>query len=152
MWYRVFGTNHVQPEPAALLEHLHQLGLETAGHFHGDDQGWFRAELVLDEDIEPVPLERFLTREDDIRGELNTWAAWLETVADNAHQTRLMQHMIGTTQLFTLERPVDTADDERVEQLCISVCRYLAKQTLGVYQVDQHGFFDLDGTLLVRED
>jgi hypothetical protein len=151
-WYRVFGINEAQPEPAALLEHLHLLGLETAGHFHGDDQGWFRAELVLDEDTEPILLERFWSKEDDLRAELNTWAAWLETVADNPHHGRLMEHVIRTTQLFTLDRPIDSADDSHVEQLCLEICRFLARQTDGVYQIDHQGFFALDGTLLVREE
>jgi hypothetical protein len=150
-WFRVFGTNETQPAPAALLEHLHTLGFEVAGHFRGDEQGWFRAELVLGEE-EPIPLERFLTREDDIRDQLNTWAAWLETVAGSPHQARLMQHIISTTQLFTLERPVETLDEEPVEQMCLVLCRFLATATDGVYQVDNHGFFAADGALLVRED
>ena len=42
-WYRVFGTNDTEPDPAALLEHLQQLGFEVTGKFRGDDQGWFSA-------------------------------------------------------------------------------------------------------------
>jgi hypothetical protein len=148
-WFRVFGLRDTLPAPAALLEHLHGLNLEVAGHFHGDDLGWFRVELRLPDEDEPVRLERFLTREDDLRGELNTWAAWLETVADNAHAVRLMEHMIRTTQLFTLERPLDA--DETADELCLAVCRYLACLTDGVYQVDHRGFFSADSVLLVPE-
>src|SRR5436190_15140111 len=138
MWYRVFGTNDAQPQPAALLEPLHQLGLEVAGHFHGDDQGWFRADFVGADEDEPIRLERFSSKEDDIRADLNSWAAWLETMADNPHHGRLMQHVIGTTQLFTLELPVD--GDDAAYQVCTEICKCLARITAGVYQVDNEGF------------
>jgi hypothetical protein len=145
MWFRVFGINDAQPDPAAVLEFLHGQGGDVAGHFHGDDLGWFRAELLLGGT--PVSLERYLTAEDDIRNDLNTWAAWLESVPANPHQGPLMQHMIGTKQLFTLQVPGDANCQDQVTNLC----RYLARQTDGVYQVDQQGFFAADGTLLVPE-
>jgi hypothetical protein len=150
MWYRVFGTNDAQPQPAALLEHLHRLGLEVAGHFHGDDQGWFRAEVVATDEDEPIRVERFLSKDDDIRADLNTWAAWLETMAANPHHERLMQHVIGTTQLFTVERPADA--DETADHVCTEICKFLARITAGIYQADNQGFFAADGTLLVREE
>lgn len=145
MWFRVFGLNDNQPDPAAVLELLHGLGGEVSGHFHGDDLGWFRAELLLGGT--PLSLERYLTAEDDLRNDLNTWAAWLESVPANPHQGQLMQHMIGTKQLFTLQVPSDANCQDRVTNLC----RFLARQTDGVYQVDQQGFFAVDGNLLVPE-
>src|SRR5438552_4025114 len=102
LWLRVFGTNEIQPAPAALLEHLQRLGYQARGHFKGDDLGWFAAQLFFNPDEPPCQLERFLAAEEGIRNELNTWAAWLETIEDNPHAARLMQHMIGTKQLFTL--------------------------------------------------
>lgn len=144
MWFRVFGTNDAQPSPAAVLEFLHGQGGEVSGRFHGDDLGWFRADLLLAGIA--VSLERYLTAEDDIRDDLNTWAAWLESVPANSHQGRLMQHMIGTKQLFTVQVP-DGVDPTAIEDLC----RFLARQTDGVYQVDGRGFFAADGSLLVPE-
>ncbi len=145
-WYRVFGTSEAQPEPAALLEHL-----QVSGHFRGDDLGWFHARLVFAEDAPPLELERFLAKEDGIRGELNTWAAWLETREENPNHRPLMEHMIRTKQLFTLALPEDEVGDERTEQICLVACRFLARQTDGVYQIDHHGFFGADGTLLLEE-
>jgi hypothetical protein len=148
-WYRIFGANDVQPQPKEVLEHLCALGAES-GRFRGDHQGWFAAELLLP-DGASFHLERYLAAEDDIRDELNTWAAWLETMADNPHHARLMQHMIGTRQLFTLCAPEEQTDRVLAEEFCIGVCRYLAGVTDGVYQVDERGFFAADGMLLVRE-
>jgi hypothetical protein len=102
MWYRVFGTDAGPVPPASLLEHLHGLGFEAAGHFRGDEQGWFQAELRLAEGRAALQLERYLAEEEGIRDELNTWAAWLEEAADDPQRDDLMRHLIATAQLFTL--------------------------------------------------
>jgi hypothetical protein len=148
-WFRVFGTNDVQPEPARLLEAARAFG-DVSGRFHGDDLGWFRADLALAEAEAPLPLERYLSSEEDIRAELNTWAAWLEETGPTPEAVQLMQHMISTTQVFTLG-PLDPDADAETEQLCVGLCRFLARETAGVYQVDGQGFFAADGTRLVAE-
>ncbi len=48
IWYRIFGASDAEPSAAALLEQLNALAA-VAGHFRGDDAGWFRAELVVAE-------------------------------------------------------------------------------------------------------
>lgn len=151
MWFRVFGINETTPEPADLLEHLRGLGLNVEGHFGGDGAGWFKAELALPGDGEPIRLERYLAQEDDIRDELNSWAAWLETVDENPVVPHLMQHMVSSQQVFTFECPRDRIEDAGIEKTCLALCQYLAKKTRGVYQIDQLGFFAPDGKLLVKE-
>jgi hypothetical protein len=152
VWHRVFGSSHVAVEPAALLSAgSRHIGAQVTGRFKGDDLGWFEAELGLGG--ARLELQRFLTDADDLRDELNSWAAWLETVEDNADSVPLMRQMIATTQLFTLRR-VDQADDsyeDLLQELCVGLCQFLAGQTAGVYQVDGKGFFDAEGLLLVKE-
>jgi hypothetical protein len=143
-WYRVFGLNDSTPDLAALLEHLYASSLAVEAHFRGDDLGWTGGELILGD--HSVTVERYLTKEDDLRDDLNTWAGWLETQADQTRNGELMQHVIGTKQLVTL-RPADTTLDE----LCEKSCRWLAHATDGQYQVDGRGFFAADGTLIVSE-
>src|SRR5436853_7039050 len=75
-WYRVFGTSAAEPEPAAVLEHLQLEGFEITGQFRGDSAGWFAAEIAFAGGSPPVQVERYLATEDDIRNELNSWAAW----------------------------------------------------------------------------
>jgi hypothetical protein len=159
-WFRIFGTNDVQPEPGALLEYLHGLGVEVEGHFHGDEQGWFQADLIAPDARAVLKLERFLAKEEGIRAELNTWAAWLETADHNPNHAWLMRHMISTTQLFTLQQSVGQAfqpDGGEIElgpseKLCLAVCQFLAHATAGVYQVDNQGLFAPDGALLLQEE
>jgi hypothetical protein len=154
-WFRIFGGNEAEPAPAAVLEWLRGQEVEVRGSFRGDDQGWFQAELNYDADAVPLRLERYLTKQDDIRNELNSWAAWLESVGDSPTHQRLMQHIIGAPQLMTLHQLLedveDSPDDPLVEKLCVGLCQLLARATDGIYQVDHHGLFASDGTLLVPE-
>jgi hypothetical protein len=143
----------MEPNPAALLDHLRrrELDYEVIAKFSRDDEGWFRAELAIGDANLPLILERYLSKEDGIRAELNSWAAWLETVEQNPNHGWLMQHVISTTQLFTLRGPTDADSVQPTESLCLELCRFLARETAGVYQVDNHGFYGADGTLLVKE-
>ena len=38
-----------------------------------------------------------------------------------------------------------------VDDLCIALCRYVAGETAGIYQVDGEGFFTADGKMIVAE-
>lgn len=145
MYFRVFGLTADPPDLAGLLQHLHDRGLPAAGHFRGDDLGWTGGDLVLGDGT--VTVERFLTKEDDLRDELNTWAGWLETQTDQPRHGELMRHVIGTKQLVTL-RPPPGAD---LERLCDEACRWLASQSAGVYQADGRGFAAADGSQLLAE-
>jgi hypothetical protein len=60
----------------------------------------------------------------------------------------LMERMIQTAQLFTLQSKEQSA---RAECVCGELCRFLAETTAGVYQIDERGFFAADGALLVAE-
>jgi hypothetical protein len=151
MWYRVFGNNRTEPAPAALLEHLEGVHTGVTGKFSGDEEGWFRAELISPASDISLELERYLVSEEGIRAELNNWAAWIETQEGNPHHGPLMQHMISTTQLFTLRPVGNQVGPEGAEKLCESICRFLARETAGVYQVDGQGFFAPDGNLLLKE-
>jgi hypothetical protein len=141
-WFRVFAGNDVHPEPAALLGYLCGLGLEARGGFRGDDRGWFRAELEAGESGS-AEVDCYLADEEGIRAELNGWAAWVEAAGDGPEHLRLMQHLIATPRLFI----VRTA----AAALGAAVCRFLARETAGVYQIDGEGFLSADGALLVAE-
>ena len=86
-----------------------------------------------------------------IRAELNTWAAYLETCDYNPNFAVLMEHMIRTKQLFTIRRPLDAANEARVDDICLGLAQLFAQTTEGIYQVDQQGFFDPNGLLLLQE-
>jgi hypothetical protein len=145
MYFRVFSLNDETPDLAAMLEHLHAAGLPAIAHFRGDDLGWTGGDLVLGD--KAVTVERYLTKEDDLRADLNTWAGWLETRSDQPRHGELMQHVIGTKQLLTLR-----AADSALGSLCDEVCRWLAARTEGVYQADGRGFMSADGALLLPEE
>ncbi len=151
MWHRVFSLSAESPPPSALVEHLHAAGLPVVPHFKGDDLGWTAGELVLPGGGSPVLVNRYLTAEDDLRAELNAFAAELETMTFSPNHAGLMRHVVQTRQLFTLRRPLDHADEAVLDRLCLAVVTFLAARTDGIYQVDGRGWFAADGTLLLQE-
>jgi hypothetical protein len=148
--FRVFGGDDVHPEPAALVEHLHDLGLNVTPHFRGDDQGWFHADLRLPGEP-PVEVDCYLATEEGIRAHLNTWAAWVEADERCPIREELMRRIIATPRLYVLLRPAEAEDEGMLDRLCLEACRFLARQTGGLYQADGEGLLAADGTLLLEE-
>ena len=124
MWFRVFSTSALEPAPARLLEHLQAQGYAVRGDFRADEQGWFRAALTVDAEDEPLELQRYLASEDGIRAELNTWAAWLETVAPD--RPELPERVVTAGQVFTLQFLGDSGAEEA--EVGAELCRFLARQ------------------------
>jgi hypothetical protein len=151
MWYRVFSLSDSPVSPAKLVEHLHALSLPVTPHFKGDDLGWTAGELVLPGGGTPVQLGRYLAAEDDLRDDLNAYAAELETMDFSPNSPALMQHVVQTKQLVTLRRPLDHADEATLDRLCLEAVGFLAANTDGVYQIDGQGWFAADGKLLLQE-
>lgn len=147
-WHRVFGTSESEPDATALEQSLLAIAPGAAIEWEVEDRGWLRAEIRLAG--MGLRLERFFREEEGIRAELQAWAAWLETTS-SPQAPRLMQHLIGTRQVFTL-LPTDSEVRGPIQQVCLAVCRFLAQATEGVYQIDEQGFFSPDGELLVKED
>jgi hypothetical protein len=150
MWYRIFCRSDIPLLPSSLLEHLHAAALPVAGHFKVDDLGWTGAELSLGT-ASPVYVERFLAKEDNLHNDLNSWAGFLETCDYSPNHTLLMERVIQTQQLITLRKPIDHADEVSVDRLCLTICSFLAEKADGIYQIDEDGWYDAAGTLLLKE-
>jgi hypothetical protein len=144
MWYRVFVASAAAPDPDALLALLNRFA-PAEGSFRADAAGWFHADFDCD-DI-PLSLDRYSADEEGVRQELNTWAAFVESLPGGADNAALMERLIQTAQLFALEGP-PTA---RGRLLCVVVCDFLARLADGVYQIDGEGFYAADGRPLARE-
>jgi hypothetical protein len=123
-----------------------------------DDSGWYAATVII-EGRGQLHLERFLAEEDGIRGELNSWAAWVEASVSPTRQrgtnlTRavLMERMIQAQQFITLTSNEPPEEQATMERLCLQLCRFLAQKTEGTWQADGEGLFAADGALLVGEE
>ena len=143
MWYRVFSLSAREVPPSAVAGHLHALGTPAEPHFRGDDLGWTGGDLRFPGGA-VVVLDRYLTDEDDLRPELNAFAAGLE----EANATELMRHVVQTQQLVTLR----IEGGEGLVNAVEGVCRLLAAGTGGVYQIDGRGWFAADGTVLLSDE
>jgi hypothetical protein len=151
MWYRVFAPSETEPSPSMLAEHLHARGLAVEPHFKGDELGWTRGELSLPGGHTPILLERYLTEPDDIRDDLNAFAAELETLTYSPNAAKLMERVITTKQLIAIRKPIDHADESRLDATLRETVAFLAAEPGAFWQADGAGWFDGNGTLLVQE-
>jgi hypothetical protein len=155
-WHRVFGQSEAEPDRAELVAQLRTPFREDAAvRFRGDDQGWFAAEVLGSNADRPWVLNRFLATEEGVRHELNSWAAWVEADETVPQREALMQRLIGARQLFTFELNDDHLDGfdlaVPLDGWCVELCRFLARSTQGLYQVDGGGLFAMNGVTLVLE-
>jgi hypothetical protein len=150
MWQRIFGRSRVVPSPAALVDVLVARGLTVTPHFVGDDLGWTRGELHLPTGS-PLLLERYLSAEDDLRDDLNAYAAELETLTYSPESPRLMEWVIQSQQLITLRKPVDAPDEVAMNAMVEACCQFLAQAVDGIYQVDGRGWHDARGAIIIPE-
>ncbi|MCU0704610.1 MAG: hypothetical protein MUF18_11590 [Fimbriiglobus sp.] len=151
MWLRVFAPTTVEVPPSAIVERLAAAGNPVVPHFKGDDLGWTTGELHLPKGGTPLLLARYLTKEDDLRDDLNAYAAELETMTYSSHAAPLMETVIQTQQMMTIRKPVDYPDEVVVDEACETLVRFLALAVGGVYQIDGRGWYAPDGTRLVEE-
>jgi hypothetical protein len=153
LWWRVFGKADSRPESAStLIDAIKAVSPQAATNVTVDnDKRWINLAVNVSDDETPVYLERLHHSDEGIRGELQAWAAWLETCDYSPNHQALMTHMIETHQVFTLRKPVDQANEILVERVCLAICRYLADECDGVYQIDGQGFYSAEGALLLQE-
>jgi hypothetical protein len=151
MWYRVFGKGESEPSAGALAASLHAEGLDVEPHFKGDDLGWTSGELRFPQGGTPILLERYLASEDEIRADLNAYAAELETCDYSPNHRMLMEHAIQTKQLFVIRSPIEMPNEVLAERILLHTCQFLASQTDGIYQIDGRGWFAANGELLLQE-
>ena len=150
MWQRVFGRSDSGLTPAQIAAGLAAARHACTPHFKGDDLGWTSAELRFAAGS-PILLARYLTKPDDLRADLNAFAAELETMTYSANAPALMERVIQTKQMVTLRKPFDHGDEVKLEAACDYLMRALAAAADGVYQIDGKGWFAADGELLVQE-
>jgi hypothetical protein len=150
VWYRVFCRSADEVPPADLLAKLRGEGLTVEGRFRGDDLGWTAAELTLGRGT-PVYIERYLAAADSIRDDLNTWAAWLETLDYSPNNRFLMERVIQSQQLVTIRKPLDHSNEVEVDRVCRAICLLIAASADGVFQIEDDGWYAADGALILKE-
>jgi hypothetical protein len=144
-WYRVFNRSPEPVHPAVVLANLTFTAAPVQGHFQADEHGWYRCELIAGAGIEPIVVECFRVFEEGIRPELQSWAAYVETI-DSPYSQEFMEVLNASAQVFTVQ-----LTDVRAAELLKTLCGNLARAGDGVYQIDGEGFFWSNGALALGE-
>ena len=150
MWYRVFCRSGAEVKPAEMLSQLGALAARVTPHFKGDDLGWTSAELTVEVGT-PIYVERYLTQEDGLREDLNSWAAWLETRDYSPNHVSLMERVIQTEQLITLRKPIDHPNEGLLDEICTALSRAISQKADGFYQIEGQGWYSAGGDELIKE-
>jgi hypothetical protein len=154
MWHRIFCRSSNLVEVSRLCEFLVSHGFSVNPNVRGDELGWTEAELVSANSPRstPISLCRYLTKEDDLRADLNSFAAELESYSEIQPQSQgCMEHVIQTQQLITFRKPLDYPNEIELERLCKAICHFFAIQLNGLYQVDGQGWMNAEGVEMVHE-
>lgn len=152
MWLRAFGRELTHPKLTSLCEHLQKAGLKVVPHFRGDDLGWTEGEIELVDAKATIGLARYLTEEDNLREDLNAYAAELESYADIQQGTKeLMERVIQTRQMITIRKPINGNNEILMEKACELIASYFAERIDGVYQIDGQGWYLATGERLITE-
>jgi hypothetical protein len=150
MWYRVFCRSAGSLEPRDLAGRLATSGRAVRAEFEPNDRTWSSGALRLGSGT-PIYVERFDTATDELRNDLNTWAAYLETLDYSPNHTRLMEHVIQTRLLFTIRKPLDHPNESAVDDVCRALCGELATVGDGIFQIEDEAWYSADGTMLLQE-
>ena len=148
---RVFCRSDANLPPADLVSVLIHQGFTLIPHFKGDDLGWTGGTLILPGGGSPVQIDRFLTDADELRPDLNRFAAELETLDYSPNHRPLMEWVIQTRQMVAFRRPIDHADEATLDRLCDALAQTIAGRLEGVYQMDGRGWYSASGELLLEE-
>jgi hypothetical protein len=150
MWLRVFGQNQKIPSITVICETLLAAGFRVVPEVRGDDLGWTECHLSLAG--VPIGLARYLTDEDELRDDLNAYAAELEAQIDiQPAAGPLMERVIQTRQLITIRRPLGHPNELAMESCCRIIADTLAKETDAIIQIDGQGWYEVDGQQIIRE-
>jgi hypothetical protein len=148
IWHRVFATAGHEIPPAEICAVLTSRDVEFRPTFRGDDQGWFSARFHLAGDSS-IQVERYLVREERMRGELNSWCAWVEASPQTPQQAAVLDRLVACQQIFTLLG--ECPEGETPALVCRELAQWLAVRLEGIFQIDGQGFFDSAGNMLVAE-
>ncbi len=133
-----------------MLSQLGELASRVQPHFKGDDLGWTAAELLVELGT-PIYVERYLTQEDNLREDLNSWAAWLETRDFSPNHVMLMERVIQTQQMITIRKPIDHPNENLLDEVCTALSRAICQKADGIYQAEDQGWYSASGEELLKE-
>ena len=149
-WYSIHGAIEVSPRPLAMLACVHPRVVGLAYNFEPDEERWRRGQFQRQEATTPAILvSRIGPGDEGFIAADKRYEEWLSTMSDEPHRDFVLAHLHRTRQTVNLI-PVDfTLGMTKLARVCEQLCGFLARETDGLIQVFQEGFFSPQGESLL---
>ncbi len=152
-WIRVFGTKRTCPHASDLLDTCLRHGFELESEVLGEDVDWEQVTFRVPGAREGVMVERVgggPEGDAEVREEVRPVIATFEG-RTGEHVDEVLDTIRKTKQLFIIGVPLITPAKSPLRRLAQTLATYLARETRGLYQVPDQGFYSPDNELLVPD-
>ena len=148
LWYAVFGTNDIGPSPEGMLASIRpsveKLTWESA------DVSWRSGHFQISGTVVPaIRLTRIMPGEDGFSPEVRSWMAGFESQTNEPQLSRVLEHVRRTRQILHLTPFPYVLGKDKLARICEQLCGHLCRETDGMIQVYQEGFFSAQGESLL---
>ena len=148
-WYSVHGTIEASPTPSAMLASLRPRVDGLAYDFEPHDESWCEGRFRLSDKTVPAIHVRRARAGDEGFDDLARLEKILSEMDDEPHRDFVLAHIRRTCQSVHVI-PLDfTLGMSKLARMCEQLCGYLARETEGLIQVFQEGFFSAEGESLL---
>ncbi len=152
-WIRVFGTKRTCPLASDLLNTCLRHGFEIESEVLGDDEEWEQVTFRVPGAREGVMVERVgggPEGQEEVREEVQPVIATFEG-RSGEKVDHVLETIRKTKQLFIIGVPLVTPARSPLRQLAQALATHLARETKGLYQIPDQGFYSADNELLVPD-
>ncbi len=147
---RVYGTIDAVPTIDELIDHLEERDFEITIETEDDDEEDWTELLIFESSVER-PLDVTAYNDDNDFGQ--EYARIKETVkalGETSEIADIKKTISNCTIIVGIELPEEAVDDENALILCCLIGQFIAQKTEGFYCVDEEGFFDSAGDLILE--
>ena len=157
-WYTVFATAQVCPFPSLWVDSLRPAVKDLVCHAQPDEKNWTTVEMTFSKASSPlVHLSRVQIGphnfEDEITRRVEGMAKFRNEQTQGEDQFAVVTDFLRRTRQIIHIKPVDVQiGQSKLARICEQLCGACARNSEGLIQVFQEGFFDVGGNSLFPFD
>ncbi|MFN0197962.1 MAG: hypothetical protein ACKVT0_14550 [Planctomycetaceae bacterium] len=149
-WYIVYGKNDECPHPSQLHNSIRPAITNLIYNCKPNEINWTNSQFTLSTTSVPVITINRTTIgesqfEDEVEKSINAYA----TIQGEKYQEMIINHLRHTRQILHILPTGLSLGNAQLARVCEQVCGFLARETSGIIQVFQEGFFNPQGQSLM---